>query len=273
MSIEHIPAYCITRDDIPQRVACAQALQQHIPQLEIIPAIIGAQINKTQLTHYLHHGLLDRKSISFAPVGEIGCYLSHITVLRTFLGGDSAHCIVFEDDIRLLPNFCSLFNQAWDHRPTRWDLLYLYAKKEQKEYAITLPNNSFFLGATNTWLAMGYIVNRSGAEKIIRHAVPMNAHPIDAHFVRLVKHKRLSAFIVTADLAQHTDNIQSAHLNSTIQQTPFVNTLFYWQSIYRWLYPFYFYSIAIPYKLLTRQWGDFAKYGRRTFFARKRKVQ
>ena len=65
----------------------------------------------------------------FSSQGEIGCYLSHLQILKDFVLSKQKYCLIFEDDIHLEKNFKIDLREALQECPEDWDLLYLYAKK------------------------------------------------------------------------------------------------------------------------------------------------
>jgi glycosyl transferase family 25 len=47
--------------------------------------------------------------------GEVGCYLSHLKAMETFLRTDAPWCIILEDDVELLPGFNEVLSR-WSNR-------------------------------------------------------------------------------------------------------------------------------------------------------------
>ena len=101
--------------------------------------------------------------------GEIGCYASHLSCMNMFLEGNYPAATILEDDIIIDSRISDLFSNV-DKLPINWDILHLSGRP--KSAFISLDNITpdfelvqFSRIPTGSW---GYIVSRSGAQKLIR---------------------------------------------------------------------------------------------------------
>lgn len=81
-------------------------------------------------------------AISKPSMGALGCGLSHIKALDTFLASEHSYCLIFEDDFMFSLNldYCKfLLKYAFTHRPD-FDLLMLSGNIMKSE-----PTDLFFL--------------------------------------------------------------------------------------------------------------------------------
>lgn len=113
--------------------------------------------------------------------GEIGCYLSHLKVLRMFLESDKEFALICEDDAALTPECYEAIQQAIAHAET-WDLLRLCGgrRKTSFPYRSLTPIHSLCTSISGMIPAAAYIVNRRAAEILVQKLVPMTSQYDDA---------------------------------------------------------------------------------------------
>jgi len=121
-----------------------------------------------------------------AGPGEVGCYLSHLKVLRMFLESDKEFALICEDDASPTPECYEVIEQAIAHSDT-WDLLRLYIHAHRHSIA-AMPYRSLTsiynlcTPITGMRTAAAYIVNRRAAEILFRELVPMTSQYDNALF-------------------------------------------------------------------------------------------
>ena len=179
----------------PERKKQFLQLKKNLPQLKAFPAIMGNALSKKDIQSLLKKKILDKRSISFSLMGEIGVYLSHLQILKDFVLSKQKYCLILEDDIHLEKNFKIDLRDVLQECPEDWDLLYLYANPEQKKLSTTIKGKNYILKAPRLWYTCAYLVSQKGAKKIINNIQPMRANPIDEHFGNLVDQKKLRAFV------------------------------------------------------------------------------
>jgi glycosyl transferase family 25 len=109
-----------------------------------------------------------------ASPGEIGCYFSHLKVLKMFLESDKEFALICEDDAMPTPEGYTAVEQAIAHADT-WDLLRLFSCRHQTSFPYRLLSSNRSLCTQITCLipAAAYIVNRRAAEILLRKLAPM----------------------------------------------------------------------------------------------------
>ena len=133
--------------------------------------------NYSELKYNLIHG---KKT----NLGELGCYLSHLNVLKKFLNTQEDWALVCEDDIELDKDIIEIINSALESG-INFDLLRLSGGSDRtKEIGLPLKlkkiYKNFFL-SLNFGFKSGtgcYLINRHAAENIIKKINIMNL-PID----------------------------------------------------------------------------------------------
>jgi glycosyl transferase family 25 len=115
-------------------------------------------------------------------LGEIGCYLSHLKAMETFLQTNDPWCIILEDDAEVLPECLDVINAlaAQDD----WDLVKFFNFHHGLPFKKRLLglNQSLVIHLTRTTSSAAYAINRRAAEKLLRSALPITEqidHAID----------------------------------------------------------------------------------------------
>lgn len=106
--------------------------------------------------------------------GEVGCYLSHLRALETFLASDHTHALILEDDITppdALPGLLqTLLTCAED-----WDMVHLSGHRGACPIEIAKLDVSYhmalYLGRQTG--SGAYLVNRFAAKQLLDHLLPM----------------------------------------------------------------------------------------------------
>jgi glycosyl transferase family 25 len=105
---------------------------------------------------------------------EIGCYLSHMKVFRTFLQSNNPYALVLEDDVVLPENMVDLLEAALPYEK-HWDMIRLTSLKQGKYIPFApLPdghNLSYNLKQLKSTGA--YLVNRHAAQCCLDKMLPM----------------------------------------------------------------------------------------------------
>ena len=131
-------------------------------------AIIGRSLSKEELEAV-------RCDMNYLTAGEIGCVLSHKKVLEKFLESAYKSVIIFEDDILFSDDLThdileDLENLVGDMEDP--SVLSLYTT--EIIYGETLKLRSIGINSTPRFMrSHGYIINRNGAELILKLQTPI----------------------------------------------------------------------------------------------------
>ena len=142
-----------------------------------------------------------------AGPGEIGCYLSHLKVIRMFLESDKEFALICEDDASPTPECYEAIEQAVTHSET-WDLLRLCGcrRKTSFPYRTLTPTHSLCTSITGMIQTGAYIVNRRTAEILLQKLVPMTAQYDAALFQGRVGIREATIFPNCMPLNEHSRN-------------------------------------------------------------------
>lgn len=118
--------------------------------------------------------------------GEIGCYLSHLKALGTFLETDEPCAVIMEDDAIILSAYPAILTAltADEVRPL-WDMVKLQCRRAQKPWRLRPLVDEAYLGVTalRSTGATAYLVNRRAAQRMIDGLLPIQV-PWDHAFDR-----------------------------------------------------------------------------------------
>jgi GR25 family glycosyltransferase involved in LPS biosynthesis len=110
--------YYINLDkDIKRRERCEELFKQYGIKAE---RFAGIDLQKEK-ENYLNHIPPNNKLND----GEIGCFLSHLLIIKEAKKCGYKNVLIFEDDIEFQPNFIDLFEKFIKQLPQDWGLLYL----------------------------------------------------------------------------------------------------------------------------------------------------
>jgi glycosyl transferase family 25 len=117
-----------------------------------------------------------RRKHGMAPVGgELGCYLSHVEVMRRFVAGDAAFALVLEDDVLLQPALPAVL-QGLMRNPARWDMVKLSGVHSGTPVPVlaVAPGHSLCVMLSRCTGSSAYLLNRRAAQAYLAGLLPMS---------------------------------------------------------------------------------------------------
>ena len=117
--------------------------------------------------------------------GTIGCYLSHIKTLETFLNSNFKFALILEDDVSFNPNALKVMLENLVRNSHLWDVVNLDVAHRGFPLTIKKFNNDQQLVVYLTEIAHtgAYFINKKAAINLLSKALPMKM-PIDHYFTR-----------------------------------------------------------------------------------------
>jgi glycosyl transferase family 25 len=165
--------YVINLDRDAERLA---SICDNLAQLglafERIPAVMGKDVpaweKLVDLPTYAWRNRLD-----VPRAGEVGCYLSHLKAMETFLKTDAPWCVILEDDVEVLPACAEVLRSLAEKGD--WDLVKLFnfhsgmpVKKRE-----LVGGHHLVAHLTRTTSSAAYVVNRRAAETLLKSMLPI----------------------------------------------------------------------------------------------------
>lgn len=174
-------AYLLNLPDATERLAhCKNELANANIPVTVIEAVLGKELefphpDFDEKGYILRQG---RRRID----AEVGCYLSHIKALHTFLKSKDEYGLILEDDVRFeCPHLLRLINRAIEIGG--FDILRLSTVNSGR-WKSTIPlDDTYSMGVafTREKGAGAYLVNRKAAQRMVNRYLPMQL-PYDHRF-------------------------------------------------------------------------------------------
>jgi glycosyl transferase family 25 len=157
--------WVINLDRAPARLARISAQLQRLGlPFTRLPAVDARALTPEQAAqldepaYRRHHGM--------TPVpGELGCFLSHVAVMRAFLAGDAEVALVLEDDVLLHDTLPTVLQALLQH-PERWDMVKLSAVHRGTPQPVLdlAPGHHLAVMLSRVTGSSAYLINRRAAQ-------------------------------------------------------------------------------------------------------------
>jgi glycosyl transferase family 25 len=169
-------------------------------EFERFPAVRGDAI-PTDLNAAYFLGRNDKEPVQLTK-GELGCYASHLQIMKSFSQQTSQQLmLVLEDDVELPTSFSRLLIEIIAKLPTDWDIVRLsntvkhaYAPMASLSNGSVISRCSVVPGSTGA-----YLISRTGALKFSRDE--KRFLPVDQD-LRRVWHWNLNTFVLTPPIVR-----------------------------------------------------------------------
>jgi glycosyl transferase family 25 len=165
--------YVINLDRDVERMASIRANLETLGlPFERLSAVMGKDVPEWEklvdMSAYAWRNRLDTPR-----AGEVGCYLSHLKAMETFLRTDAPWCVILEDDVEVLPA-CGEVLRALGEKDD-WDLVKLFnfhsgLPVKKRELA---GGHRLVAHLTRTTSSAAYVVNRRAAETLLNSMRPI----------------------------------------------------------------------------------------------------
>jgi glycosyl transferase, family 25 len=205
-SMDRLHTWIINLDRAPDRLAriSAQLQRLNLP-FSRLPAVDARALTPEQA------GALDEASYrrlhGKTPVaGELGCYLSHVEVMRRFLASPAQAALVLEDDALLSDSLPAVLQGLLQH-PARWDMVKLSAVHSGTPVPVldVAPGHQLAVMLSRCTGSSAYLMNRRAATAYLQGLLPMQL-PYD-HVFDLGWRFGLKVRLVTPTPCQHDEQI------------------------------------------------------------------
>ena len=163
-----IDAYVINLEkDIQRKESVIENIKQHNVDRKINFNFIKAIEEKTfnEYNFKICNTWFDPVFGTGITVGEVGCSLSHYKCWNEFYNSKKEHAIIFEDDIQFTYDFNEKLEILIKY-PKNADIVYIYRNplKQNKE----TPYDNNFINIKASYLTPGYLLTRTGVEKLLK---------------------------------------------------------------------------------------------------------
>jgi glycosyl transferase family 25 len=168
------PIYVINLDrDVERMASLAGGLATLGLPFERVSAVLGKQVPEWEkLVDANLYGARNR--LPMPRPGEVGCYLSHLKAMETFLRTDAPWCVILEDDVEVKPECVEVL--AALGRRDDWDLVKLFCFHSGlpvRKRSLTTQHH-LVVHLTRTTSSAAYAVNRRAAETLLKSMRPIS---------------------------------------------------------------------------------------------------
>jgi glycosyl transferase family 25 len=168
------PIYVINLDrDVERMASLAGSLQALALPFERVSAVLGKQVPDWE--KLVDAGLYGaRNRLPMPRPGEVGCYLSHLKAMESFLQTDAPWCVILEDDVEVKPECVGVLDALG--KQDDWDLVKLFCFHSGlpvRKRALTASHH-LVVHLTRTTSSAAYAVNRRAAETLLKSMRPIS---------------------------------------------------------------------------------------------------
>ena len=167
--MDRLQTWVINLDRAPDRLARISAQLQRL-QLPFtrLPAVDARTLSPEQRS-LLDEAAYCRKHGMTPVLGELGCYLSHIEVMRRFLAGSAEFALVLEDDVLVHDSLPAVL-QGLMANAGRWDAVKLSAVHRGTPVRVleVAPGHHLAVMLSRVTGSSAYLMNRKAAAAWLR---------------------------------------------------------------------------------------------------------
>jgi glycosyl transferase family 25 len=172
--MQQFETWVINLDRAPDRLAriAAQLDRLRLPWTRL-PAVDARALQPVQRAA-LDDACYRRRHGKEPVLGELGCYLSHVEVMRRFLAGTAEFALVLEDDVQLKDSLPAVL-QGLLRAPGRWDMVKLSGVHSgtPMPYLELAPGHALAVMLSRCTGSSAYLMNRRAAAAYLRDLLPM----------------------------------------------------------------------------------------------------
>lgn len=173
--LQRLHTWVINLDRAPDRLARVRAQLDTLglPWTRL-PAVDARALTPAQSAS-LDEAAYRRKHGMTPSPGELGCYLSHVEVMRALLASQHEFALVLEDDVLLQAGLPAVLAGLLAHRE-RWDVAKLSAVHSGTpvRYLEVAPGHWLAVMLSRCTGSSAYLLNRRAAEAYVTALLPMS---------------------------------------------------------------------------------------------------
>lgn len=174
-AMDGLQTWVINLDRAPDRLArISQQLQALDLPFTRLPAVDARCLTPAQAAA-IDEAEYRRKHGKTPVAGELGCYLSHVEVMRSFMAGGARFALVLEDDALLHASLPAVLQGLVKHAE-RWDMVKLSAVHSGTPVAgiEVAPGHRLAVMLSRCTGSSAYLLNRRAAGRYLQGLLPMS---------------------------------------------------------------------------------------------------
>lgn len=181
-------------------------------RINIFEAIKGSEIN-----NILDYDANINFNFRYNHINEVGCYLSHLLLIKSLINSNYKYTIIFEDDFNIkINNFENEVNNILSNI-NDFDILYLGNLNDN--HGNNYKNNIYYINKnTHLWGTHAYMVNNKNAFKIYNNLLNLDL-AIDNKYKYLIDNNFLNGYVINPTLVSIINDESSIQANTFIYNT------------------------------------------------------
>jgi GR25 family glycosyltransferase involved in LPS biosynthesis len=175
-------------------------------KINIYDAVIGKNIDLNNLSK------IDPNinfNFNYNYISEVGCYLSHMLLIKSLINSNSKYSVVFEDDLKILAdNLNDKINEIISKLDNDFDIIYLGNLNNNHNEKVV--DNIYTINKGEyLWGTHAYIINNKNASKIYESLLNIDV-AIDNKLKNNINNDIIKAYVIYPILVdQDTDKLKS----------------------------------------------------------------
>jgi glycosyl transferase family 25 len=179
-------------------------------KINLFDAIHGSNIDLNNLSLYDSRINLTFK---YDYIGELGCYLSHMLLIKSFINSKNKYSVIFEDDLKILDdNLDNEIKKIIDKIDNNFDIIFL--GNINNIHGDKIIDNIYSINnSDHLWGTHAYIVNNNNAQKIYDSLLNIN-NPIDIKLEYNINNNILNGYVIYPILVSQNPTKFSSDIKS-----------------------------------------------------------
>lgn len=189
--------------------------------IDIFDAVVGANLDIPQLqkdgmiqsnwnTHR-YRSANTKKGKKHVMSGEIGCYMSHLNLLKDIYESDfDGWTVIFEDDLLINKDFKTEINKILQNIDENIDFIYIGSLNQDNCNRGVFKDNLCYID--NPWGTHAYMVNKRSAKKIYK-LIKFIDREIDIKYRDLIHENKINGLIVIPTLVRQNNETTISVIN------------------------------------------------------------
>jgi GR25 family glycosyltransferase involved in LPS biosynthesis len=207
-----------------------------IPECEIIAATDGRSVNIFDVDSLIS----TNPSYRLNPF-VIACHLSHLEVLRLIVERRLPSAVVFEDDVKVVPDFRNRLDLLLDELPDDYEYIYLYTHPKYRledDTPFLILEKTHIRKYSYTYGTLACLVSFNGAKTLVNYLSQRIYAPLDFMLNDLIDNGELAIYMSRTTLVENLGQLTSIYNNELLPSNVFPPNSFLfkaWHSLRRLL--------------------------------------
>jgi glycosyl transferase family 25 len=180
----------------------------NLKNTNIFDAIMGKNLGDTEIQYYIDNNYINQDSLNVLNPGQIGCILSHLTIIEEFVKSNKPYITILEDDVILTRDFKQKYKEYINELPEDYEIAYLYlselTRSCSKKKEFELPNKNIVIKGFPQYGTVGYRLSKKGAMRLLSLLKPCD-WTIDNIILFHVRTGNIKSYCPKSTIIEHSN--------------------------------------------------------------------